>query len=92
MLVLICTIRKVMECVFTRRELRVLDDLLPENPDKTSRRHGGLFNKIHRGANWDDEGDEAEKKRRDVEQQEAIMFKRGRAMTIELDEYGKVRL
>jgi hypothetical protein len=92
MLVLICSVRKLMECVFTRRELRVLDDLLPENPDKTSRRHGGLFNKIQRGADWDDEEAEAEKKRREMEEQEAILFKRGRAMTIELDEYGKVRL
>lgn len=36
MLVVICAIRKVMECVFTKRELRLLDDLLPE--DSTNRR------------------------------------------------------
>ena len=31
MLVLICGIRKMLECVFTKRELRLLDDLLPES-------------------------------------------------------------
>ena len=31
MLVVICGIRKLLECVFTKRELRVLDDLLPES-------------------------------------------------------------
>ena len=30
MLVVICAIRKMVECVFSKRELRLLDDLLPE--------------------------------------------------------------
>ncbi len=94
MLVLICAIRKLMECVFSRRELRVLDDLLPENSDKTRRKRvvSGLF-RLH-GADWDDE--EAEKakkeeaKRKEVEEQEAMLVKRGRALTMELDDFGKV--
>ncbi|QQP39965.1 Anion exchange protein [Caligus rogercresseyi] len=39
MLVVICGIRKGLECFFTRRELLALDDLLPEG--ETKRRHGG---------------------------------------------------
>ena len=31
MLVVICGIRKMVECVFSKRELRLLDDLLPES-------------------------------------------------------------
>ena len=31
MLVVICGIRKIIECIFTKRELRLLDDLLPES-------------------------------------------------------------
>ena len=31
MLIFICAIRKIMECIFTKRELRLLDDLLPES-------------------------------------------------------------
>ena len=31
MLVVICAIRKMVECVFSKRELRLLDDLLPES-------------------------------------------------------------
>ena len=31
MLVVICAIRKLIEWIFSRKELRVLDDLLPEN-------------------------------------------------------------
>ena len=30
MLVVLCAIRKMLECIFTKRELRLLDDLLPE--------------------------------------------------------------
>jgi len=33
MLVVICAIRKFMECIFTKRELRLLDDLLPESDE-----------------------------------------------------------
>ena len=40
MLVIICVIRKVIECVFSRQELRALDDLLPER--KSSRRKSGI--------------------------------------------------
>ena len=39
MLVVICAIRKVMECVFSKRELRLLDDLLPES-NKNVRKGG----------------------------------------------------
>ncbi len=39
MLVVICAIRKFMECIFTKRELRLLDDLLPES-DKNLRKGG----------------------------------------------------
>ena len=38
MLVLICGIRKMVECIFTKRELRLLDDLLPEFQGKQRRR------------------------------------------------------
>ncbi len=38
MLVLICALRKFLECIFTRRELKVLDDLLPESSSPTKRR------------------------------------------------------
>lgn len=72
MLVVICGIRKLMECVFTRRELRVLDDLLPENGSKVRRQRGSFFNKIHR-SNWEDEEeDEADigKKTRRLEEEE----------------------
>ena len=31
MLVVICAIRKMVECIFSKRELRLLDDLLPES-------------------------------------------------------------
>ena len=31
MLVLISAIRKFLECIFSKRELRLLDDLLPES-------------------------------------------------------------
>ena len=30
MLVVLCAIRKMLECIFSKRELRLLDDLLPE--------------------------------------------------------------
>ena len=40
MLVAICVIRKMIECIFTHQELRALDDLLPER--KTSRRKSGV--------------------------------------------------
>ena len=40
MLVVICIIRKVIECIFSHQELRALDDLLPER--KTSRRKSGV--------------------------------------------------
>merc|ERR1712156_137450 len=39
MLVVICAIRKFMECIFTKRELRLLDDLLPES-EKNVRKGG----------------------------------------------------
>ena len=62
MLVLICAIRKVMECLFTRRELRVLDDLLPENSDKSARRKGGgPRSDLFRRLNWVNDDYEAEK-------------------------------
>ncbi len=49
MLVVICAIRKFMECVFSKHELRALDDLLPEASSKKRRAggKGGIFNKIH---------------------------------------------
>ena len=92
MLVLICAIRKLMECLFTRRELRVLDDLLPENSDK-SRRKGGRSD-LFRRLNWVSDDYEAEKakeeaKRKEMEEQEAG-FRRTRAMTNELADLGKV--
>ena len=40
MLVVICAIRKFMECIFTKRELRLLDDLLPESDENV--RKGNL--------------------------------------------------
>ena len=46
MLVVICGIRKFMECVFSRHELRVLDDLLPESTSNKRRHGGGLFNRM----------------------------------------------
>ena len=92
MLVLICAIRKLMECLFTRRELRVLDDLLPENSDK-SRRKGGRSD-LFRRLNWVNDDYEAEKakeeaRRRETEEQEAG-FRRTRAMTNEMADFGKV--
>ena len=92
MLVLICAIRKLMECLFTRRELRVLDDLLPENSDK-SRRKGGRSD-LFRRLNWVNDDYEAEKakeeaRRREMEEQEAG-FRRTRAMTNEMTDFGKV--
>ena len=39
MLVVICAIRKCMECIFTKRELKLLDDLLPES-NKNIRKGG----------------------------------------------------
>ena len=42
MLVVICAIRKFMECIFTKRELRLLDDLLPESDENV--RKGNLSN------------------------------------------------
>jgi hypothetical protein len=41
MLVLICSVRKLMECVFTRRELRVLDDLLAVTGVSSTRSNAG---------------------------------------------------
>ena len=38
MLVVICGIRKMVECVFSKRELRLLDDLLPESNKQQRRR------------------------------------------------------
>jgi hypothetical protein len=38
MLVVICGIRKMVECIFTKRELRLLDDLLPESNKQQRRR------------------------------------------------------
>lgn len=38
MLVLICAIRKVMECIFSKRELQLLDDLLPDCAGGKNRR------------------------------------------------------
>ena len=61
MLVLICAIRKVMECLFTRRELRVLDDLLPENSDKSRRGKGQGRSDLFRRLNWVNDDYEAEK-------------------------------
>ena len=93
MLVLICAIRKVMECLFTRRELRVLDDLLPENSDK-SRRKGQGRSDLFRRLNWVNDDYEAEKakeeaRRREAEEQEAG-FRRTRAMTNEMADFAKV--
>ena len=42
MLVVICAIRKFMECIFTKRELRLLDDLLPES-EKNIRKGLDIF-------------------------------------------------
>ena len=51
MLVVICAIRKLMECVFHKRELRLLDDLLPESGK--SRR---VLRKMStRRKDWDDD-------------------------------------
>lgn len=50
----ICAIRKLLECIFNRRELRALDDLLPESSNKTRRDGGSFFDRIHR-ADWDEE-------------------------------------
>ena len=93
MLVLICAIRKVMECLFTRRELRVLDDLLPENSDK-SRRKGQGRSDLFRRLNWVNDDYEAEKakeeaRRKEAEEQEAG-FRRTRAMTNEMADFAKV--
>ena len=92
MLVLICAIRKLMECLFTRRELRVLDDLLPESSDK-SRRQGGrsdLFRRLHWiSDDYDAEKAKEEARRKEAEEQEAL-FRRTRAMTNELTDFGKV--
>jgi len=40
MLVVICFIRKIVECVFTTQELRALDDLLPESGKQNKRKLG----------------------------------------------------
>jgi len=40
MLVIICFIRKIIECIFTKQELRALDDLLPESGSKNKRKLG----------------------------------------------------
>ena len=86
MLVVICAIRKFMECVFSRRELRALDDLLPESGSGSggrTRRHGGsIFNKIGGGGgNESDEENEAERKRQaDAEaEKQALMHSQARA-------------
>ena len=46
MLVVLCAIRKVLEFIFTKRELRLLDDLLPE-VGKGRRREGMKKTKVH---------------------------------------------
>jgi len=40
MLVVICFIRKIIECIFTKQELRALDDLLPKSGNKNKRKIG----------------------------------------------------
>lgn len=97
MLVVICAIRKLMECIFTRRELRVLDDLLPES-GPTRRQRGSFFNKIHR-ANWEEGEDEADgsskKATRKLEEEEAERIvqeqkrQRTRTLGLELDDFSK---
>ena len=93
MLVVICAIRKFMECIFSRRELKVLDDLLPES-NKKNRRHGGsIFNKkfSKREEDWQREEEEEEEKKRKKEAEETLaLINRTKAMTLEFDDYGKV--
>ena len=43
MLVVICAIRKFMECIFSKRELRLLDDLLPESEKNIRKGLGKLL-------------------------------------------------
>ena len=58
MLVVICAIRKFLECFFTRRELRVLDDLLPESGKPRRSGGGRFFSKMKAGDHDDDDEDD----------------------------------
>ena len=56
MLVVLCAIRKMMECIFTKRELRLLDDLLPEaGMNRRGRSH--KKNKRHNSENLEADGE-----------------------------------
>ena len=46
MLVVLCAIRKIMECLFSKRELRLLDDLLPETNKNMRKGMIGQISKI----------------------------------------------
>ena len=69
MLVVICAIRKFLECFFTRRELRVLDDLLPES-GKPRRSGGGRFFSKMKAGDDEDEDDEVDALNREAEKRE----------------------
>ena len=55
MLVVICVIRKMIECIFTNGELRALDDLLPERK-KDTRKLG--YKKSVKGSTLDESDEE----------------------------------
>ena len=97
MLVVICAIRKFMECVFTRRELRVLDDLLPENGSNKMRRGGSFFHKKFGKEDvndWTDpeavEAAEADETRKRQETEAILQRQKIRALALEMDDFGKV--
>lgn len=89
MLVVICLIRKMMECIFSKRELRLLDDLLPENNSYT--RKGLLMRKFSRNFNteWSSDPDLREdledSTRMEREREKAVLRRRAKDLALEAD-------
>ena len=94
MLVVICAIRKFLEYFFARRELRVLDDLLPESGKPRRSGGGRFFSKMKAGDHddEDDEDDEVDALNREAEKREDQDIRVRTPITIvwkSLDLYGK---
>ncbi|XP_059080880.1 sodium bicarbonate cotransporter 3-like isoform X1 [Tigriopus californicus] len=91
MLVVICAIRKLLECIFNRRELRALDDLLPESSNKTRRDGGSFFDRIHR-SDWDEDDGPSDQPHDEVRQLLGSQEEKTTHFIKELEDYSKSNL
>ncbi len=96
MLVVICAIRKIMECIFTKRELRLLDDLLPESDENVRKgnRQKLMIRQLSRKIskhnmvkewNADDEETKEEVLKREKAMAKAALRKKAKELGLEVD-------